>query len=124
MKTSAKLPSEVVKGPMLGVGISIPKITGKIGLRFSLDAMLIGASVTQTKNLEDGANPSAKRITFGTGFTYRWKPSMDIQATYDLNYGSMSFGAPIATSQRMHTGTSVSRTDINHTVAVGVAKAF
>jgi hypothetical protein len=123
-KNSAKLPSEVVKGPMLGVGISIPKITGKIGLRFSLDAMLVGASVTQTKNLEDGANPSAKRITFGTGFTYRWKPSMDIQATYDLNYGSMKFGAPVANSQRMHTGTSVSRTDINHTVALGVAKAF
>lgn len=123
-KNSAKLPSEVVKGPMLGVGISIPRITGKIGLRFSIDAMLVGASVTQTKNLEDGANPSAKRVTFGTGFTYRWKPSMDIQATYDLNYGSMSFGAPVANSQRMHTGTAVSRTDLNHTVAVGIAKAF
>ena len=86
--------------------------------------MSIGASVTQTKNLEDGTNPSAKRVTFGVGFTYRWKPAMDIQATYDLNYASMSFGAPMANSQRLHTGTGVGRTDLNHTVAVGIAKAF
>jgi hypothetical protein len=36
----------------------------------------------------------------------------------------LSFGAPIATSMRGHTGTSVSRKDTNHTVAVGIAKAF
>ena len=121
---SAKLPSEIIKGPMLGMALTVPKVTDKIGLRFSLDAMLVGASVTQTKNLEDGTNPSAKRVTFGVGFTYRWKPAMDIQATYDLNYASMSFGAPMANSQRLHTGTGVGRTDLNHTVAVGIAKAF
>ena len=86
--------------------------------------MLVGASVTQTKNLEDGSSPNAKRITFGAGFTYRWKPPMDIQATYDLNYASMTFGSPVMNSQRLHTGTSVSRKDLNHTVALGIARAF
>ena len=123
-KNNAKLPSEIIKGPMLGAALAIPRLTGKIGLRVSLDAMLIGASVTQTKNLEDGANPSATKVTFGTGVTYRWKPGMDLQVTYDLNYASLSFGAPIANSQRMHTGTGVARTDLNHTVAFGIAKAF
>ena len=41
----------------------MPRLTEKIGLRFSLDAMLVGASVTQTKSLEDGANPSAKGVS-------------------------------------------------------------
>lgn len=123
-KNTARLPSEVIKGPMIGGALWIPRITDKIGLRLSLDAMLVGASVTQTKNLEDGANPTAKRITFGTGVTYRWKPAMDIQATYDLNYASLAFGAPVATSQRNHMGMGVTRTDLNHTVAVGIAKAF
>jgi hypothetical protein len=122
-KNSARLPSEVIKGPMIGAALSIPRISNTIGLRLSID-VLVGASVTQTKNLEDGANPTAKRITFGTGLTYRWKPGMDIQATYDLNYASLSFGAPVATSMRNHMGTGVARTDLNHTVAVGIEKAF
>jgi len=123
-KNNAKLPSEIIKGPMIGAALGIPRLTGKIGLRISVDAMLVGASVTQTKNLEDGANPSATKVTFGTGVTFRWKPGMDLQATYDLNYASLSFGAPMANSQRLHTGTGVARTDLNHMVAVGIAKAF
>jgi hypothetical protein len=51
---------------------------------------------------------------------------MDLQATYDLNYASVKFGGlPPATSMRGHTGTSpTSRTDIYHTIAVGIAYAF
>ena len=123
-KNTARLPSEVISGPMLGAALAIPKMTDKIGLRFSLDAILVAGSVTQTKNLEDGASPSVKRITFGGGMTYRWKPQMDLQVTYDLNYASLSFGAPVATSMRGHTGTSASRTDLNHLIAFGIAKAF
>ncbi|MEO7092298.1 MAG: SH3 domain-containing protein [Polyangiales bacterium] len=124
MKNNAKLPSENIKGPMLGAAFAIPMMTQKIGLRISLDAMLVGGSVTQTKNLEDGANPSVTKITLGAGVTYRWKPGIDLSGGYDLNYASLSFGAPVATSMRGHTGTSVSRKDVNHTVAVGIAKAF
>ena len=49
---------------------------------------------------------------------------MDLQATYDLNYGSLSFGAPPANSMRGQTGTSTTRRDLHHTVAVGIAKGF
>ncbi len=123
-KNNAKLPSENIKGPMLGVAFAVPLLTQKVGLRISLDAMLVGGSVTQTKNLEDGANPSVTKITLGAGVTYRWKPGIDLSGGYDLNYASLKFGAPIATSMRGHTGTGVARKDTNHTVAVGIAKAF
>lgn len=123
-KNNARLPSENITGPMLGVAFAVPMVTQKLGLRISLDAILVGGGVTQTKNLEDGKDPSVTKVQFGVGATYRWKPSMDISAGYDLNYASLSFGAPVMTSMRGHTGTSVSRTDTNHTVAVGIAKAF
>jgi hypothetical protein len=100
-------------------------LTQKIGLRFSLDAMLVGTSLKQTKNLEDGTESNAKGAIAGAGFSYRWKPNMDIQASYDLNYTKYNFGTPLATSMRGHMGTGdVKRTDIFHGVTVGVAKAF
>jgi SH3-like domain-containing protein len=123
-KNNAKLPSENIQGPMLGVALAVPMVTQKLGLRISLDAILIGGSVTQTKNLEDGANPKVTKLTLGVGATYRWKPSLDLSAGYDLNYASLSFGAPVMSSMRGHTGTSVARKDTNHTVAIGIAKAF
>ena len=123
-KNTAKLPSEIITAPTLGAALSIPKLKPNIGLRFSLDAIIFGGSLKQTKGLEDGSSPSAKAACLGAGFTYRWKPEMDIQATYDLEYTKATFGAPVATSMRGHTGTSVSRTDVFHVVTVGVAKAF
>lgn len=123
-KNSARLPQENISGPMIGAALSLPLLTQKVGARISLDAMLVGGSVTQTKNLEDGANPTVKKIVFGVGATYRWKPGIDLSAGYDLNYASLTFGAPVMNSMRGHAGTSVARKDVNHTVAVGIAKAF
>ncbi|MBA2544515.1 MAG: hypothetical protein H0V17_33035 [Deltaproteobacteria bacterium] len=125
-KNTAKLPSEIVKAPTLGGALAIPRLTEKIGLRFSLDAVLLGASMQQTKGLEDGDAKKAKGAIAGIGFTYRWKPAMDINATYDLNYMKYDFGTPSTTSMRGHdaAGTSTGRTDVFHAVTVGVAKAF
>ncbi len=123
-KNTARLPSEIVKGPSLGLSFALPRLTDKIGLRFHLDSLFVGASLTQTKNLEDGANPQASRLTVGGLLTYRWKPELDIQVAYDLNHGAYKFGAAPMMSQRGHTGTAFARTDLSHTVAVGVAKAF
>ena len=103
----------------------IPKLTGKIGIRFSVDAVLAGASLKQTKRLEDGNKASMKGAIVGAGFTYRWKSSMDIQATYDLNLAKYNFGTPLAGSMRGHMGTgAVTRSDLFHGVTVGVSKAF
>jgi len=110
-KNNARIPSETFKAPT-------------IGLNFHLDLAAVGTSVAQTKNLEDGASPAGSMYCFGGVFTYRWKPDINVAATYDLNYASYSFGAPLATSMRNHTGTAVERSDTYHIVTVGVAKAF
>ncbi len=124
-KNTANLPSEIVKAPTLGAALALPKLTDKIGLRFSLDAVLVGASMQQTEGLEDGSKAGVKGVLGGVGFTYRWKPSMDINASYDLNFMKYDFGAPVA-NMRGHdmTATKVTRTDVFHGVTVGVAKAF
>jgi hypothetical protein len=102
----------------------IPKVTPKIALKLALDAMVFGGSVSQTRFLEDGQDPSAKLVTVGASFVYHWKPAYDINVGYDLNYASLAFGAAVADSQRDHMGTSVSRRDLNHTVTAGIGKTF
>jgi SH3-like domain-containing protein len=123
-KNTARLPSEVIKGPGLGLGVAIPRLTSKVGLAVNLDAVLFGGSLTQTKNLEDGENPSVKRYTVSAIVNYKYSSGFDLNFGYDMNYAALTWGAPIATSMRMHTGTGVARTDLNHTVSAGIAKAF
>ena len=121
-ENTAKLPSEIFYGPAIGVGLGLPRLTDKIGARLSLDTMLFGTKLTQTKNLEDGASPKAKAVCIGLGMTYRWKKAMDLQATYDLNYVKAKFGDPPTNSMRPHSGAS--RTDLSHSLTVGVGMAF
>ncbi len=123
-KNTARLPSETFKSPTIGAALSIPKMTPTIGLNFHLDLAAIGTSVEQTKNLEDGATPTAKMYCLGAIFTYKWKPDINIAATYDLALASYDFGAPLATSMRLHTGTDVQRSDTFHILTVGINKAF
>jgi hypothetical protein len=51
---------------------------------------------------------------------------MDLQATYDLSYTSLSFsGMAPAASMRGHTGTATSSgTDFNNALSAGIAYAF
>ncbi|HEX5062949.1 MAG TPA: hypothetical protein VFV99_26425 [Kofleriaceae bacterium] len=123
-KNPGKIPQEIMKAPTLGVAMIMPTLTPKIGLRVSLDTILFGASLVQTKGLEDGTSPTLKAVTFGTAVTYRWKKNMDLQATYDLRYAGIDFGPPGTQSMRGHMGTNVSRTDFLHMVTFGIAKPF
>lgn len=125
-KNTAKIPNQIIRGPTLGAGLAIPRLTRSLGLETSLDLMLLGASVSQTKNLEDGTGPGAKALYLGGVLNYRWKPRMDIQGTFDLGYTSLSFsGAAPATSMRGHTGTGVSSgSDLSVTVSAGIAYAL
>jgi hypothetical protein len=120
----ARLPSEVVKAPTIGAALAIPRLTEKIGIKFSLDAILFAASVKQTVGLEDGTAPSVKAITLGTDLTYKITKSFDLMATYNLNYMGIDFGAPMMSSMRNHMGTNVTRTDIFHMVTFGISKPF
>jgi hypothetical protein len=123
-KNPAKIPQEIIKAPSLGVALLLPRLTQKIGMRASLDAVIFGASLEQTRGLEDGASPSLKAVTFGTGFNYKWKKKMDLVATYDLRYMGINFGPPLASSTRGHMGTNITRTDFFHMVTVGLGMPF
>jgi len=122
-KNTGKLPSEIIKAPALGFGIEIPRLTKKIGVHGSLDAVLF-SSVSQTKRLEDGASPAARGALFEAGMTYRWRKDLDIVAAYDLTYFAMSFGAPAMGSMRPALGGNASRSDQFHVFSAGVGKAF
>jgi hypothetical protein len=125
MKNTTKLPEETIFAPSLGAALAIPRLSDKIGLRFSVDTILIGASVSQTQGLEDGGSPGAKGAILGGGMNYRWKKDMDIMVTYDLSILSMGFGTPIAASMRGHMGTGeVTRLDLFHALTVGISRAF
>jgi hypothetical protein len=123
-KNTAKLPSEIITSPTIGVALAMPSLTKSIGLRFSFDVIPLNIGYQQTKNLEDGKSPSSKGAIVGAGLTYRWKPSLDIQATYDLTYTKASFGDPVMTSMRGHPGGGVTRTDLFHALTAGIVKAF
>ena len=72
-KNTALLPSEILKGPTIGVAATIPRVTDKIGLRFSLDLMVIGdrlhyadvfsALQTVESELARTVNPNVMSIT-------------------------------------------------------------
>lgn len=123
-KNPARIPQEIMKGPAIGAAFVMPRLTNKIGVRASLDAILVGGSLTQTKGLEDGSAPTFKAVTIGAGFVYKWKKKMDLTATYDLRYTGISFGSPPATSMRGHMGTSVTRSDFFHALGAGIAMPF
>ncbi|HEY6032771.1 MAG TPA: SH3 domain-containing protein [Kofleriaceae bacterium] len=124
----AKIPQENLKAPTLGFAFAMPKLTPKLGLLVSLDAILFGASISQTAGLEDGATPSMTGVNLAAGLVYAWKPTMNLVFAYDLDYGGYDFGAPNTGSAMMstrgHTGTDVTRTDIMHAVTVTLAKGF
>jgi hypothetical protein len=116
----AKLPSEVLQAPTVGAMLQIPRLTDKLGLRVAADAVVAGASLTQTKGLEDGKSPSAKMYCLGAVVTYAWKKGWDLQGSYELDLTSIDFGAPVAGNLRGHTGTDVSRSDNFSIVTAGL----
>jgi len=124
MTNPARIPQETLTAPTIGAALDMPKLGDKYGLRVGIDAILFGASISQTAGLEDGLTPSMKDFEANARFTYRWKPTMDIVAMYDLDYGSYDFGGMNTQSTRGHTGTDTTRTDILHMVSFGIAMGF
>jgi hypothetical protein len=125
-QNTAKIPNQIIAAPMLGAGVAIPRLTPDIGIKATLDLVLVGASVTQTKNLEDGTDPGAKALYLGGVINNRWKAKRDLQGTHDIAYTSLSFGglAP-ATSMRGHTTMTPSQgSDLTVAVSFGIAYAL
>ena len=121
-QNTAKLPNQIIQGPTLGAGLAIAKLTSRLALQTSLDVMLVGASVKQTQNLEDGTGPGAKAVYFNAALRYHWKPKLDFLGGLDISHTSISFsGPPPATSMRGHLTTNTSSgSDTNYGLSFGV----
>jgi uncharacterized protein YgiM (DUF1202 family) len=120
---TATLPSEIFRGPVIGAALMLPQLTSTIGVKVKLDAIVL-ATRKQTIGVEDGATPKPSGLNFELLATYKWSPSLNILAGYQLDYASTNFGAPKVGSKRMHTGTSTSRSDVLHSVTIGAGKSF
>ncbi len=122
-KNTAKLPSESLSGVTAGLALTAPMLTKKIGATVAFDALVAG-SRSQTKNLEDGASPSATGLWLLLGGNYRLGRSTTVDLGYRLAFVSNSFGTPPTGSMRGHTGTNVTRADVSHGFALGVSHSF
>jgi hypothetical protein len=123
---TADVPSESYFAPTIGAEFDVLHVRPHLGFRVYLDAVLLGSTVSQTKNLEDGATPTGQSVFAGGTFMYHLSDKMDITAAYGLNYGTRDFGPPLSASERMHSSsaTDISRVDAYNTITVGVARQF
>jgi len=123
---TVKLPNQNIMAPTIGLALLVPRLGQKTTFKMSVDAIVAGASVEQTKNLEDGTDPSAKAIYAGLAVGYHWKPRIDLLTTVDFGYTSLSFGGPPpSTSLRNHMGTGkITGADINAVLSFGMGYTF
>jgi uncharacterized protein YgiM (DUF1202 family) len=122
-KNLAKLPSETLSGPTIGVGAEAPRIAEKIGARLQADYLTMGKRA-QTKGLEDGAVSAVKALWAGLVVTYQWKPSMTIDFAYGYEWSKTTWQGVAPGSMRGHDAESAARKDVTHGVLVGIAKSF
>jgi uncharacterized protein YgiM (DUF1202 family) len=120
----ASLPSEALKGVVVGAELAVPRVTKKIAARLVIDTMLLLASRSQTSGLEDGLDSSAKAIAIGAVGSYQWKPNLEILGGYNYGWASTSWSGRADGSMRKHDATTAERTDTAHIFTVGAQRAF
>ena len=119
----ARLPSEITQGVTLGALLATPKLTPTIGVRLAADALVVGA-FQQTTNLEDGLKPSVFMLWLTGAASYSLNPTTNLELSYQLTYAGISWAELAPDSVRGHTGTSTSRSDLDHAITLGVARRF
>jgi len=118
----AMLPSEVLKGMTVGAHIDVPHFTDKVAMRLGGDLLYPNGVREQYAGLEDGA-VSQTMVAWALGrVSYCWKPSLVIELRYRFTYGKTSWSGEATDSMRPHHATEANRTDMAHTVMLGVGK--
>jgi len=122
-KNLAHLPSEILSGPTVGLGIDIPKLGEKIGARAAADLLYPGTR-SQTKGLEDGASSKAMAAYLTALLSYQWKSDITLDAGYRLDYATTTWSGAATASMRGTNSTTAARTDLTHVLTVGLSKSF
>jgi len=116
----ADLPSETFRGPSIGAGVKVPKLTPKIGVTGTADVIYPG-SRSQTVGNEDGAVDSAMAAWVSVVGDYAWNNPWSLQAGYRFGYAKTSW---TGASNRVTGVTAASRRDLSHVLTLGVGRAF
>lgn len=122
-KNLAKLPSEILSGPTAGLALEIPRLTPKLGAIASADVLFPGKR-TQTKGLEDGAASKVIAVWASGVASYQWKSSVTLDAGYQLSYAKTRWAGAATGSMRGTAATAAARSDLAHTITVGLGKRF
>lgn len=120
LQNAANLPSETFRGPSIGAGLKIPKLTDKVGAAGSVDLVYPG-SRSQTQNNEDGQVDGAMAVTLQLAGDYAWKADWSLQAGYRLAYAKTAW---TGVSNRVTNVTKAERTDLAHIFTFGLGRAF
>lgn len=127
-KNLARLPSEILSGPVLGAMFDVPRLTEKFAARARLDMIPILGSRKQTAGLEDGASSKTFAMWFNAAAQYDWKSGFNLTAAYEYGYVKTTFSGQPTGSMRPHqegtAATSAQRTDGTHLLMLGVNRAF
>jgi uncharacterized protein YgiM (DUF1202 family) len=122
-KNLARLPSETLSGPTIGVGAEAPRVAEKVGARFQADYLAMGKRA-QTKGLEDGEVSTVKALWAGLVVNYQWKPNMTIDFAYGYEWSKTVWSGVATGSMRGHNADSAARKDVIHGALVGIARTF
>lgn len=120
LENAANLPSETFRGPSIGAGLKIPKLTDTIGAMGSLDLVYPGTR-SQTQNNEDGKLDGAMAVTVQLAGDYAWKDDWSLQAAYRLAYAKTAW---TGVSNRVNGVTASERSDLSHIFTFGLGRAF
>lgn len=120
-----KLPSEILSGFTVGAVLDIPKWNDKWSGQAALNVMTSSlGSLDQTQGLEDG-NVSDTTAAFATArVRYKWKENLKIIGAYKFGYADTKWTGAAMESQRDHGATDAKRTDLTHTLMVGLGRLF
>ncbi len=118
--STAMLPSEKVSGITVGAGLDAPTLTPKVSLRVGVD-MLVNAKLEQTAGMRDGTTSQTKAYYLNALAMYKWKPNMDLMATYTLSYEGFGF---TGVNDREASATGAQRKDLQHLLGVGLIYKF
>ena len=115
-----KQPSELLQGVTVGAELLAYRLSPKLELRLGFETML-GASLAQTKGLEDGTDVAIAPYYLFVEGSYAFSRSLYAVVGYTLSYETYQFSG---TSNREGANSNGTRNDLQHLVGLGAQYWF